>query len=65
METNERWKTDGDCSKCRRQNYCKTACKKQKQRTERWIASTVTQAMDERTGGAFSATLEAVERIGR
>lgn len=24
---NEQWKTDGDCSKCRRKNYCKEKCK--------------------------------------
>lgn len=24
---NEQWKTNGDCSKCRRKNYCKEKCK--------------------------------------
>lgn len=23
----DRWKIDGDCSKCRRQAYCKKACR--------------------------------------
>ena len=23
---NERWKTDGDCRYCRRNNYCKKVC---------------------------------------
>lgn len=23
----DRWKIDGDCSKCRRQSYCKKACR--------------------------------------
>ena len=26
-EDNERWLSDGNCRKCRRQNYCKKACK--------------------------------------
>jgi hypothetical protein len=28
----DRWLIDGDCSKCRRKNYCHTTCKKCKQR---------------------------------
>ena len=28
---NEQWKTDGDCNKCRRQEYCKKPCKKSRQ----------------------------------
>lgn len=27
MEDNERWLSDGNCRKCRRQNYCKKTCK--------------------------------------
>ena len=38
METdNERWKSDGDCSKCRRNNYCKKKCKAYQKETERLI----------------------------
>ena len=29
-ELMDQWQLDGDCSKCRRRNYCKTDCKKQK-----------------------------------
>lgn len=28
----DRWLIDGDCSKCRRKNYCHTTCKKSKER---------------------------------
>lgn len=27
METNEQWKSGGDCSKCRRNKYCSKPCK--------------------------------------
>lgn len=30
---NERWLTDGDCSKCRREKYCGTECTVSKRRT--------------------------------
>ena len=29
---NERWLTDGDCSKCRRAKYCSKPCTRQKRR---------------------------------
>lgn len=31
-DDNERWLSDGDCSKCRREKYCSKACKAQKLR---------------------------------
>ena len=30
----DRWLIDGDCSKCRRKNYCNKSCKKNKQRIQ-------------------------------
>lgn len=29
------WKTDGDCSVCRRQNYCSKTCTKARHRMEK------------------------------
>lgn len=34
-ESNERWKTDGDCSKCRRKLYCGKDCKAAVNRLEK------------------------------
>ena len=31
----DRWLIDGDCSKCRRKNYCKKSCTKNKRRIQR------------------------------
>jgi radical SAM protein with 4Fe4S-binding SPASM domain len=33
MSDTERWLTDGDCSKCRRKEYCGTECTASKRRT--------------------------------
>lgn len=49
-EDNEQWKTDGDCSKCRRQKYCSKACKVCKREFRR----TMMRAVDEATGGMYS-----------
>lgn len=37
MEDNERWLSDGDCSKCRRQSYCKKPCTVKKRRYRQLI----------------------------
>jgi len=29
------WKTDGNCAECRRKNYCKKQCSKNKQSNEK------------------------------
>lgn len=34
MNDKDRWLTDGDCSKCRRESYCTKACKAQKLRKQ-------------------------------
>lgn len=39
--SNEAWKTNGDCSKCRKRDYCKTKCKANK----RYLQISVFQAM--------------------
>lgn len=40
-ENNEGWLTDGDCSKCRRANYCSKVCTAQKRRKEAIIQQMV------------------------
>lgn len=38
---NERWLTDGNCGKCRRQKYCSKPCTAQKRRKEAIIRAMV------------------------
>lgn len=45
----ERWKTDGNCAKCRRREYCSKACTAQKRRAKAIIA----QMIRERTGAGY------------
>ena len=48
---NERWLTDGDCSKCRREKFCSKRCKRAelKERAEiaNLIADSVKEALQE------------------
>lgn len=39
INSNEQWRTGGDCTLCRRQNYCTKQCKQNKQKIEREIKS--------------------------
>ena len=47
-EDNERWMTDGDCSKCRREPYCGTVCRAQKQRRQAIIRKMMREKLKER-----------------
>lgn len=53
----EQWKEGGLCSKCRRQNYCKTECTKHKRRVEAEVTNFVYNKLDEKSGGLFSAIM--------
>ncbi|WP_394911969.1 hypothetical protein [uncultured Robinsoniella sp.] len=43
--SNEQWKESGNCKECRRKNYCKTACKAHKVRTDRELKIAVAKAI--------------------
>lgn len=45
MENNERWLTDGDCTKCRRQKYCSKPCKRSENRRQAEMAMAIAQGM--------------------
>lgn len=45
-KSDERWLTDGDCQKCRRNKYCKKTCTAFKRRTKR----DMTRFIEHRTG---------------
>lgn len=44
-ETRDRWLTDGDCTKCRRQKFCSKPCKRHKGAVQREIMGMVAGAM--------------------
>ena len=45
-ENADRWKTDGDCSKCRRQKYCGKRCRANRQA----VTNLITKAIMDKTG---------------
>lgn len=65
MEINnsEQWKLTGDCSKCRREKYCSKPCTRCKRATNSIIQSAAINAMDKLTDGAYSATMNIINRM--
>lgn len=57
-DKNEQWLLNGDCSICRRKNYCKKECTKYSRNRAAFIKSAIRSAVDEATGGTFSKILE-------
>lgn len=54
IKETEQWLLNGNCSKCRKKNYCSKECKRNDLRKKRIIANTITKTMDERTNGLYS-----------
>jgi len=57
----EQWLLDGDCSKCRKANYCSKLCTRHIRRTDAILTATAVNMLDDMTGGAYS---EVMSRIG-
>lgn len=46
--SNEQWKTDGNCTECRRNNYCKTTCSAHKGRMNKIVQEAYIKVMAEK-----------------
>ena len=59
MEENRtnQWELEGDCRICRKRNYCSKPCTRCKRETHKFLKNAVVDALDERTGGAFSTIM--------
>lgn len=66
MEENRtnQWELEGDCSICRRKNYCSKPCTRCKRETHKFLIGAAVDALDRRTGGAYSATMNAMKGLG-
>lgn len=53
----EQWLLNGDCSKCRRENYCSKPCTLYKRKSKAIMHRIVKNAINEATGGAYSKIL--------
>ena len=60
MDKTDQWKLDGDCSLCRKNNYCSKPCTRNKRKTEIMMRSMVASKLNEMTGGAYSKILEQI-----
>ena len=60
MDKTEQWKLDGDCSLCRKKNYCSKPCTRNKRETEIMMRSFVASKLNEKTDGAYSKILEQI-----
>lgn len=49
INENEQWKLNGDCSKCRRENYCSKPCSANKKSVDLMIMSAINEKF-EKTG---------------
>lgn len=62
-DINEQWLRNGDCSLCRRRNYCKKPCKAHKTRSDQLLRSVVFEAMaDTITGNSSNRMKPALNR---
>lgn len=46
--SNEQWKQGGDCSKCRRQKYCKKKCSENKRVIDRVVREAAAEILGDR-----------------
>ena len=53
IDETEQWKLGGNCSKCRRKNYCSKGCTSYNRRTEAELYSLVANKMNEMTNGTY------------
>ena len=53
IQENEQWKLQGDCTKCRRNNYCSKPCTRCNRMARVKMKKLVTKTMNEMTGGVM------------
>lgn len=54
----DQWQLDGDCSQCRRKNYCSKPCTKNKRKTSAMWQGLVANKLNEMTGGVYGEIME-------
>jgi predicted nucleic-acid-binding Zn-ribbon protein len=53
INENEQWKSGGDCSKCRRQNYCSKECSQCSDRSSRMIKGKLIEYLNKKGFNTF------------
>ena len=57
------WELDGNCSLCRRRNYCSKPCTRCKRETHNFLMNAAKDALDKRTGGAYSMIMNSYKDL--
>lgn len=58
---NERWKSDGDCRKCRRDPYCTKPCKARKKNVKKFLLESSAESVAAAMAKAFGKKEEKKE----
>jgi hypothetical protein len=58
IQENEQWKLNGNCEKCRRNNYCSKPCTHHKRRIRAEYKGLVADAMNKMTGGVMREVID-------
>lgn len=58
MQDNEQWLLDGDCSKCRKNNYCSKPCTRHKRMINFRIKSLIFHTINDMSNGVFNEILK-------
>jgi sulfatase maturation enzyme AslB (radical SAM superfamily) len=64
MGNNEQWKEGGDCSKCRRQNYCGNECRLHRNRLRSMVKNFVCNKLENTHPRIVEAMKENEEKYG-
>ena len=59
IQENEQWKLNGNCEKCRRNNYCSKTCTRHNRRIRAEFKGLVADTKDQLSGIGFSMTKRA------
>ena len=64
IQENEQWKLNGNCEKCRRNNYCSKPCTRYNKLIRSEITGLVADTMNKMTGGVMREIVDkTVNRI--
>ena len=55
---NDQWLLNGECNKCRRQNYCSKRCTRNKRKTEMMVNSLLSSKLNEMSNGVYGEIMK-------
>lgn len=65
IQKNEQWQLQGNCDKCRRNNYCSKPCTRYKKTARKQLEKIVAKKMDEMTNGGMIEIINKTSKLLR